>query len=102
MRISDWSSDVCSSDLAQWRKGRLLSTRRSDEIGHGMRESQPGRRVHDRHPHELARDQRSSAPDPDWMDAAAAGKIVEDSGQNDEVAPRIEGEGRAQIGSDHV
>src|SRR3546814_9171929 len=23
MRISDWSSDVCSSDLRKWRSGRL-------------------------------------------------------------------------------
>src|SRR3546814_20692773 len=28
MRISDWSSDVCSADLSDWRKASSSSTRR--------------------------------------------------------------------------
>src|SRR3546814_7496080 len=31
MRISDWSSDVCSSDLKDWKKARALSLRLSKE-----------------------------------------------------------------------
>src|SRR3546814_12020703 len=29
MRISDWSSDVCSSDLPAWVKRKMLSTKNS-------------------------------------------------------------------------
>src|SRR3546814_4931804 len=32
MRISDWSSDVCSSDLLRWTAGRLDIARRTREI----------------------------------------------------------------------
>src|SRR3546814_12892049 len=32
MRISDWSSDVCSSDLNMWEKG-LTASQIADELG---------------------------------------------------------------------
>src|SRR3546814_11365489 len=32
MRISDWSSDVCSSDLGAWRQARLLSGGTREQI----------------------------------------------------------------------
>src|SRR3546814_12383469 len=35
MRISDWSSDVCSSDLAESRVGRTTNLRDPVETGHG-------------------------------------------------------------------
>src|SRR3546814_7666649 len=35
MRISDWSSDVCSSDLHPSLQQRPIDARYSDEAGHG-------------------------------------------------------------------
>src|SRR3546814_17139621 len=34
MRISDWSSDVCSSDLAQLERGQSLVGDHGDPVGH--------------------------------------------------------------------
>src|SRR3546814_20394048 len=34
MRISDWSSDVCSSDLALRRPAQLIGLRHRAEVGH--------------------------------------------------------------------
>src|SRR3546814_15974216 len=36
MRISDWSSDVCSSDLASILRARLLPTSSSHRLGRGL------------------------------------------------------------------
>src|SRR3546814_13063122 len=36
MRISDWSSDVCSSDLAPWAGGRAGGTRREGVHAEGL------------------------------------------------------------------
>src|SRR3546814_15252307 len=33
MRISDWSSDVCSSDLRQWQQWRKRHVRQAEQFG---------------------------------------------------------------------
>src|SRR3546814_13369907 len=45
MRISDWSSDVCSSDLQHRRRGRLARSGRSDHGCGGFRLRSEERRV---------------------------------------------------------
>src|SRR3546814_11720820 len=46
MRISDWSSDVCSSDLPEFRERKREANRRSQERRQADREGEPrlGRR----------------------------------------------------------
>src|SRR3546814_17198041 len=58
MRISDWSSDVCSSDLQDTRQrvvGRFLG---ADDVGEGQRanpaEQEPGRKQDDVEPNHRA------------------------------------------------
>src|SRR3546814_13324199 len=46
MRISDWSSDVCSSDLKRWKIGRTAFRREAAEL---CRLRQIGRSRKDRH-----------------------------------------------------
>src|SRR3546814_1348840 len=52
MRISDWSSDVCSSDLAERRLGRVQRTRRRGGFHIGIRVGVPRRSatLHERTP----------------------------------------------------
>src|SRR3546814_9602301 len=49
MRISDWSSDVCSSDLAEWRPEALddgrIDTRRSEVVQLGAQVGDARRRL---------------------------------------------------------
>src|SRR3546814_18124657 len=55
MRISDWSSDVCSSDLLHGRKAGLQEALRRP--GHGGGVAQRSRRGVERHPVGTAADQ---------------------------------------------
>src|SRR3546814_9876690 len=67
MRISDWSSDVCSSDLAALRAGELggdglrLPLRLPGHAAHGDRAGAPGARVRPQpDQHRADRDLRSA------------------------------------------
>src|SRR3546814_14833276 len=56
MRISDWSSDVCSSDLIQNRVGRIHDE--AVELGHALGEFDISSRTADRHTRILANIER--------------------------------------------
>src|SRR3546814_21047868 len=60
MRISDWSSDVCSSDLGKGRRQAALAVRASERGYHHEHGSSADRRlqhelVHDPEPHRAGR-----------------------------------------------
>src|SRR3546814_11270676 len=93
MRISDWSSDVCSSDLAEWRPEALddgrIDTRRSEVVQLGAQVGDARRRLfgreifawcrletHDRERHAQLVGPHARARDPCLMDTMHAVEIA--------------------------
>src|SRR3546814_996819 len=65
MRISDWSSDVCSSDLPQPTPGQHhtdAATQRAGDTRIHRTRQRPGSRVHRGHTHRTLRVQRVVKP----------------------------------------